>query len=104
MVDTHPERIADAIGAGQFEFELTGPELVQYVRQNLVALVEAGAIPVVGGKGTGYEWIANYNYGLTKHEIVAAIVAEWLASNGDEMYPWTVWFALARDNPGYIKM
>ncbi len=92
------------LSAGQYGFELEGADLVDFIRRNIIALLDAGAIPVDGGAGTDYEWVAKHNYGSTKDEIADGVVAEWLASDGDEMYPWSVWFARPRSNPMYIKM
>jgi hypothetical protein len=100
----------DAVGlwqilaAGQNRFQLEGADLVKYVRRNILVLLEAGAIPVDGGNGTGYDWVAKYGYGDTRDAIVHGVVAEWLASQNDQMYPWSVWFALPRASPSYIKM
>ena len=100
----------DAVGlwqilaAGQHSFELVGAELIDYVRRNVAVLLDAGAIPVAGGRGTNYDWVAKTNYGSRRDEIIDAVIKEWQATTGDEMYPWSLWFALPRDNAAYIKM
>ena len=77
----------DAVGlwhvlaAGQSRFQLDGPQLVDFVRRSIVALLDAGGIAVDSGKGTDYTWVAK-SYGTTRDEIVNAIIAEWQASNG----------------------
>ena len=100
----------DAVGlwhilaAGRERFNLEGQDLVDYVRRNIVVLLDAGAIPVEGSRGTSYPWIAKHDYGSTKGEITNSIVEEWQAMAGDQGYPYGLWFALPRTDPGYIKM
>jgi hypothetical protein len=96
--------LTQILSAGQIEFELSESELVDYIRRNIIALLDAGAIPVGGGKGTGYEWVAKYHYGTTKDEIASAIVAEWHANKEDEMYSWGLWFARPRPGRPYVKL
>ncbi|KAB2823602.1 MAG: hypothetical protein F9K51_07420 [Candidatus Dadabacteria bacterium] len=98
----------DAVGlwqivpAGIDGFGLEGEELTEYVRRNLMALLEAGAIPVRGGKSTGYDWVAQHHYGKTKEEIIENIIREWLNMGNDpKILIGEVWFA--RPDPRFPK-
>ena len=89
--------------AGEHRFYLKGSDLTEYLRRNLVALIDAGAIPVKSGKGTPYEWIALHQYGQVKDTIVSSIIAEWEASKKDADFLFSIWFALPRDNVGGLN-
>ena len=99
----------DAVGlwqilaAGQDGFDLSGADLSDYVRRNIVVLLDHGAIPVKGGKGTAFDWIALHKYGKDKDTVVSAIVSEWEASQTEEMYSFSIWFALPRENVGNLN-
>ncbi len=91
----------DAVGlwqvvpAGRDGFGLEGDALVDFVRRAIHALLDAGAVPVRGGKGTGYEWLAQKQYGTTRDEITEAVIQEWLALPDDPLVlcGQGVWFA-----------
>ena len=101
----------DAVGlwqiipAGEINFKLSGHVLVDYVRRNILALLGAGALPVIGGKGTGFAWVHQPQFGMTNDEIVRNVIAEWLSvgNNVDDLIG-SVWFALPRPGTKYIKM
>jgi hypothetical protein len=99
----------DAVGlwqilaAAEHGFGLGGAEQVDYVRRNIYALIDYGAVPVKGGKGTEFDWIAKQNYGASRDQIAEAIIAEWQASKHDEFYPFEIWFALPRGNVGNLR-
>lgn len=101
----------DAVGlwqivpAGLLRFNLKGSDLVNYVRRNIYALVDAGAIPVVGGRGTGFDWVYQSQYGSTKEEIASKVIEEWQRIGNDigELAN-SVWFARPRPGTNYIKM
>ena len=102
----------DAVGlwqivpAGRDGFGLNGDALVDYVRQNIHALLEAGAVPVMGSKGE-HEWIAQHRYGVTNAEIADAIIMQWLSVPDDPLVLISEcpWFARPdADHPLYIKM
>lgn len=101
-----PEGIFAIIGAGTQGFGLNGEELIEFVRRSIHALLRAGAVPVLGGKGTGYEWIAQHQYGKTENEITEAIIQEWLKIGNDSFsLAGHVWFARPDPNfPKYVKM
>jgi hypothetical protein len=85
--------------AGQHHFGLTGAELTDYLQRNIVALLDAGAIPVKRGKSTPFDWVALHQYGHEK-AIVPAIISEWEASPKDEDYLFGIWFSLPSKHVG----
>lgn len=99
----------DAVGLfqivpqGRINFGLSGTDLDDYVRLAVRALLSAGAIPVRGERGSGYQWIAQKRYGHTQDQIVEAIISEWRAMPDDPVKLCTegVWFA--RPNPKFPK-
>jgi hypothetical protein len=90
----------DAVGmwqivpAGQYEFDLTGDDLAEFVRQCVAELLAHGAKPVVGGGGTEFDWIYQPHYGATNAEILDAVMKEWLAAGSPDCDPGGLWFAL----------
>jgi hypothetical protein len=90
----------DAVGlwqivpAGRYEFELSGDDLTEFVSRCVAELFAHGATPVVGGRGTDYDWIYQPQYGETNDEIVHAVIKEWLASGAGDCDPGRLWFAL----------
>jgi hypothetical protein len=87
--------LCQILSEGKSEYELTGSELIDFVRRCVSTLLEAGAVPATGRAGET-KWIFQRQYGVTNDEIANAVVAEWQASNDDLVYPWTVWFALPK--------
>ena len=103
----------DAVGiwqivpGGKVDFGLSGDTLTHYVRRAILALLEAGAVPVKGGPDTGYFWIAQKQYGSTHNEIADAVIAEWRSVPDDPMMliGECAWFARPKfDNPNYVKL
>jgi hypothetical protein len=88
----------DAVGlwqimaAGRGGFELSGTELVEFVRLVLLALFEKGAKPVTGATDGIHVW-SLVPYGETPSEMADAIIREWMAS-GREPDHGAVWFAI----------
>ena len=90
------------VSDGRNGFELEGEELEKFVRRSIRALLEAGAVPVRGGKGTGYEWVAQHHYGNTHDEIIETIIREWLRLGNDlKTLVGEAWFA--RPDPKFPK-
>ena len=103
----------DAVGLwqivpkGRDGFSLSGSALADFVGRCIHALLEAGAVPVRGGKGTGYEWIMQSQYGATKDQIVENVVREWQQMTDDPLVLCGegVWFALPDPAyPKYVKL
>ena len=92
------------LSGGELYFELTGAALVDFIRRAISGLLDAGAVPVKGGKGTGYEWVIKSNYGSGRDEIIDSIISEWQANKEDEMYPWGLWFARPLPGKKYVKL
>lgn len=74
-------------------FGYEGVELAEFVRQSVMRLLEAGAVPVrFNPKGVDLRWKEQTQYGSEPDEIADAIVAEWLESGGGDP-PWEyLWF------------
>lgn len=101
----------DAVGLwqivpkGRDGFGLTGEALVGFIRKCIYALLDAGAVPVSGGKGTGYDWIAQKQYGTTREEIAENVIREWSQAPNDQEVLFKVWFALPDPAfPKYVKL
>lgn len=97
----------DAVGVwqlvpeGRDGFGLKGNSLIEFVRRSIYALLDAGAVPVSGGMGTDYEWIAQKHYGTTREEIAENVVREWSQAPNDQEILFKVWFA--RPDPAYPR-
>ena len=101
MLSMDAVNLCQIVSAGRFDFELTDQELVDFVSQSVRTLLESGAVPVVGNANSQWIWAANFHFGKGKEEIIGNVVREWVSSNNDDDYPWTVWFALP--NPQHVK-
>jgi hypothetical protein len=88
-LDQDAVNLCQIVSAGRFEYELVGAELADFVRLSLTSLLDSGAFPVEGSN----DWSLKLTYGQTKQEIINGVVSEWQASDYDEAYLWTVWFA-----------
>ena len=102
---------SDAVGlwqivpAGSLRFRLTGNDLVDYVRLNIFELIEAGAVAVHSGGDTGFEWVHQPQYGMTKEEIARNVIVEWQRIGNDVgALAGSVWFALPRPGTKYVKL
>jgi hypothetical protein len=101
----------DAVGlwqivpAGEINFGLAGGDLIDYVRRNINALLDAGAVPVRGGNGTGFDWVRQSHFGISKASIIEAVIAEWqrVGNDVDDLMD-SIWFARPRPGSKYIKM
>jgi hypothetical protein len=98
-IDAGLEELArDAIGLwhivldGREGFGLSGPELIDFVRRNLLALFAHGAKPVIGDVDHIYIWRPLTKYGDEPHQMADAIIDEWLKSGRDPDYGG-IWFA-----------
>jgi hypothetical protein len=92
------ELAIDAVGLWQIvsfgmdAFELSGADLVDYVRRHILSLLSKGAKPVRGAMDGVHYWKVMH-YGNSPDEIADAIIAEWLKSGRDPDFGG-VWFAL----------
>ena len=80
------------VSAGRDGFELSGQELIDFVRLSLLALFEKGAKPVIGAAHGATIWTP-VPYGDTPAGTADAIIKEWIGS-GREPGFGDVWFAL----------
>jgi hypothetical protein len=102
----------DAVGLwqivpeGRSRFHLTGSDLVDFVRGGIHALLDAGAVPVRFGGGTGFNWVAQKQYGTEKVEITEAVIKEWLALPVDPvvLFSQAVWFARPDPDSRFVKI
>ena len=103
----------DAVGLfqivpqGRVNFGLSGTDLDDYVRLAVRALLSAGAVPVRGERGSGYQWIAQKQYGDIQDQIVEGIISEWRTMPDDPVMLCTegVWFARpSTESLFYVKM
>lgn len=102
----------DAVGMfqivpdGRDGFHLAGRELEDFVRRAIHGLLDAGAIPVRGGKNTAFSWVAQRQYGSNRDEITEAIIAEWLAMPDDPLILCGegVWFARPIPGKRFVKL
>jgi hypothetical protein len=114
-IEMYPHELPiDAVGLWQIVsfgydgFNLRGDDLIDFTRRCIIRLLEYGAKPVHGGKGTGYDWVLQPQYGKTSNEITDLVIAAWLAAGGGEpkdagwqdfenpANPGGVWFALPK--------
>ena len=102
----------DAVGlwqivpAGRDEFGLTGPALADFVRRGILALLDAGAVPVRHEPGSEYDWSRQPQYGTGRDEIANAIMTEWKSMPDDPLAlcGQGVWFARPRPGTKYVKL
>jgi hypothetical protein len=96
----------EIVPAGREGFGFTNSALVDFVRRAIHTLLDAGAIPVRGGKGTDYEWVAQKQYGIGKDEITESIIREWQAMPDDPLVLCGegVWFARPRPGTKHVKL
>ena len=96
----------DAVGlwqiipTGRQSFELSGDDLVEFVHRCVFELLIHGAMPVVGGGGTEFDWILQPQYGEAIENIANAVVEEWLILGAEDCDPGGLWFALPSLNVG----
>ena len=110
VVSQYPGELdIDAVGiwqivpGGRTDFDLSGDALDDYVRRAILALLEAGAVPVRHIAGSNYEWVYQPQYGDLPSEIAANVIAEWHSLPDDPLIliskcPW-----FARPDPAYPK-
>jgi hypothetical protein len=91
---------SDAVGiwqlvpAGRQGFGLEGEALTAFMRRCIAELLSRGAVPVIGGGGSGFYWIQQHQYGARPEEILENVIAEWLAEGAPDDDPGGLWFAL----------
>ena len=114
VIDHIPDELAiDAVGIwhlvpiGQDGFGLNGVELVSFMRRAILALLDAGGVPVRPVPGSGYEWVRQKQYGEVRDQIADAVIEEWKAVPDNTIAQIThcPWFARpVAENPDYVKM
>jgi len=112
----------DAVGLWQIVpfgwdgFSLRGDDLIDFTKRCVIGLLDYGARPVRGGKGTECDWILQSQYGGTNEEIAGSVIAEWLKAGDGEprvadwhdfqnpANPGGVWFALPKGGRYLVGM
>ncbi len=90
----------DAVGLWQIipvareDYNLEGNDLIACVERAIIVLVEHGAKPVRGGRGTEHDWIEQPHYGSTPKEIAHNVIVEWSGWSFAEPSCDGIWFAL----------
>ena len=97
------------VSRGEAHFSLSGDDLLEFIRRAVLALLNAGAVPVRHVPGIGYDWVLQRYYGSNPDDIANAIVQElavvplpWDSFALIEHCPW-----FTRPEPdleGYVKM
>ena len=111
-IDSIPEELPrDAVGlwqivrGGRSGFHLVGPDLIEFVRRGIHALLDAGAVPVRFGADVGFDWVAVRRYGTDSTAVTEAIITEWLAQPDDPVVLYSgVWFARPRPGSMHVKL
>jgi hypothetical protein len=109
IVQVANELPRDAVGmwqivpGGRYGFGLEGDALSDYVRRCIAELLSRDAMPVIGGGGTDYYWIAQRQYGSKPEEIIENVVREWLANGAKDEDPGGLWFAIQRSNAPVLE-
>lgn len=89
-----PVGMWEIVDYGRKAFGLDGPELADFIRRSIHALMDAGAKPVVGAAKPG-KWKLQVQYGSNKREVAEAVIAEWLRDGAPTPEPWSgLWFGL----------
>lgn len=92
---------------GETGFGLSGSDLANFLKRAILALLEAGAVPVRHFAGSDYEWVRQNQYGTTPENIADAIVKEWepVSNDSRSMIEHCPWFARPDPNhPNFVKM
>jgi hypothetical protein len=96
--------LSELISDGGDGFGLSGAQLDEFVVKCIRVMLDHGAVPVIGGAGTRYFWIAQPQHGATTDEIITSVIAGWKASGSAEPGLGGIWFALPKpDDPMYVK-
>ena len=106
-LEVDAEGLWHIVPIGETGFGLSGKDLSDFVRRAVLALLDAGAVPVRHIPNSGYEWVHQKQYGTTREDIAGAIVKEWepVPNNSADLIEHCPWFAKPDpDYPAYIKM
>jgi hypothetical protein len=84
--------LRNIVVAGCEGFGLSGGQLIEYVRRNILVLLATGAKPVVGAIDDVHYW-SLVDYGNAPAEVADAIISEW-QQEGRDPDLGGVWFAI----------
>jgi hypothetical protein len=99
-----PELERDAVSLssiiidGRDGFKFDGDDLDVFVSMCIQTLLENGALPVIGGGDSKYDWIYQHQYGVGSGNVIRNVLAEWKASGADPDLGG-LWFA--RPDPNF---
>ena len=94
-IDGDGDGVWEFVPAGR-SFGFEGADLVDFVRLNVLRLLDVGCAPVRHSDAGPMRWIEQKQFGTDKNEIADAIVAEWQAA-GAVNPPWEwLWFVTRR--------
>jgi hypothetical protein len=79
---------------GRQGFGLAAAELDDFVRRNLLALFERGAVPVRHVPSSGHVWTWQKSYGTSAEAMAEAIVSEWIEKGRPDPDLGDLWFGL----------
>lgn len=79
------------VSVGRLSFDLAGPDLEDFVKRSIAALLSRGAMPVRAAEGG--RWQVQPEYGSDPEEVINAVTHEWLSSKVDPDEDG-LWFAL----------
>jgi hypothetical protein len=114
VIAMYPNELSDdAVGVwhivpdGETGFGLSGKALAEFLKRAILALLDAGAVPVRHFPGNDYEWVRQNQYGTASSEIADAIVREWepVPNDSKSMIESCPWFARPDSkHPYFVKM
>lgn len=79
----------EIIGEGKRSFSLSGPDLEEFTRRALAAVLDRGAVPVSGPNPD-----RELSYGTERNEIIDNIVKYWLYESDRDPDVGDVWFGV----------
>jgi hypothetical protein len=85
------------INKGRHVFGLKGDDLVDFTRKSLLALFDAGAVPI-SASGTGAPWKLDRRYGMDKDEIIERVIRQWLVETKDDPGVDAIWFGTPEED------
>jgi hypothetical protein len=85
---------------GKDGFRLGGAQLDLFISMCIGTLMENGALLVIGGGDSPYDWIHQPQYGTKADDVIKNVIAEWKASGVDPDLGG-LWFA--RPDPAFPR-
>jgi hypothetical protein len=92
--------LSGVISDGNDGFSLRGADLDEFIIQSIRILLGHGALTVIGGGDSPYDWIHQPQYGTKADDVIKNVIAEWKASGVDPDLGG-LWFA--RPDPAFPR-